>query len=356
MSKKGIILGYLFFVFVVILLHFLFQKDHLEMPVFNFEQEQQETEEFGQEVKSLTIEKGEGIREIGEKLKEQGLVKNALFFKIYAILTQAKNDFWPGEYYLNTNLSLRDLIKTLTNSPLAPEKTVTIIEGGTNMELKYILEKEGLIKDDFFATLMEISRDNALFVKYEFLNGIDYGEYDEKAILQGYLFPDTYRFYQETTSQIIIEKMLDNFNQKLNTEIRKKIKEKGKTIHEVMIMASLIEKEAALEQDRRLVSDIFWRRLREGWALESCATINYILGSPKERLSYEDTRISSPYNTYLHPGLPPGPINNPGLASIQAAVEPLENDYCCFLSTPEGKMIFSRTITEHNWNKGLYLK
>jgi len=149
---------------------------------------------------------------------------------------------------------------------------------------------------------------------------------------------------------------LDNFDQKLDAEMRKKIKESGKTILEIITMASLIEKEAALEQDRRLVSDIFWRRLKEGWALESCATVNYILGLPKKKLSYEDTRTPSAYNTYLHPDLPPSPINNPGLVSIQAAIEPLKNDYCCFLSTNEGKMIFSRTISEHNWNKELYLK
>ncbi len=358
MSKKGIILGYVFFVAVAILFYFLFQKDFLKTSSEISPETPLETSAenlINPEEKILTIEQGEGLKEIGEKLKEQGFIKNNLLFKAYVLLSRVKNDFWPGEYHLTTNISLKDLIKTLTGTPLAPEKTITIIEGMTNKELKEVLERESLITDDFFSALEEVSQDETLLAKYEFLESADNAGQDKEARLQGYLFPDTYRFYQETTSVAVIEKMLDNFNEKLDSEMRKEIAESGKTIYEMITMASLIEKEAALDQDRRLVGDVFWRRLKEGWALESCATVNYILGSPKERLTYDDTRTTSLYNTYLHQGLPPGPINNPSLSSIKAAIEPLKNDYCCFLSTDEGKIIFSKTITEHNRNKEIYL-
>lgn len=349
MPKKGIIIGYLFFIALVIFLYFLFQKNSPETPL------------TGQNagLKTLTIEKGEGLKEIGEKLKEQGFVKNRLFFEAYALLTRVKNNFWPGEYQLGQKTSLKDLIKLLTGMPPVQEKTLTIVEGWTNKEIEKFLKEQGLIKEgDFLQALEKISQDKELLEKYEFLaEAVDsYDQNEDMANLQGYLFPDTYRFYQETTAEAIIRKMLENFDKKLDSQLREEIKEAGRTIHETITMASLIEKEAALDQDRRLLADIFWKRLKIGWALESCATVNYILESPKPRLTYEDTRTPSSYNTYLHPGLPPGPINNPGISSIRAVIEPLKNDYCCFLSTAEGKIIFSKTTEEHNRNKEIYLK
>lgn len=349
MSKKGIIIGYLFFALVAVAFYFFYQKKSPEAPLIS----------QGEELKTLVIEKGEGLKEIGEKLEEQGLVKNRLLFEAYAFLARVKNNFWPGEYKIEEKIKLKDLINLLTGMPSVREKTLTIIEGWTNKDIDRFFTEQSLLKEgDFLQALEKISQDRELLKKYEFLAEAA-GSYDQDediANLQGYLFPDTYRFYQETTAGAIIGKMLENFDQKLDSRLREEIKKSGRTIYETITMASLIEKEAALEQDRRLVADIFWKRIKTGWALESCATVNYVLGAPKPRLSYEDTRTPSPYNTYLHPGLPPGPINNPGLSSIKAAIEPLKNDYCCFLSTPEGKIIFSKTTEEHSRNKGIYLK
>ncbi len=349
MSKKGIMLGYVVFIILAIFLYFFLQTTSPEVSLTNQELE----------LKTFVIEKGEGLKEIGQKLKDQGFIKNSKLFEFYAFLSQARNKFWPGEYHLNTGINLKELVKTLISEPLAREKTVTLIEGWTNKETGAFLEKEELaIQDDFFTALDEISRDEEILNKYEFLPEAVEKSFveDSQAKLQGYLFPDTYRFYEQTTAQAIIKKMLENFDQKLDSQLRTKIKESGRTIFEMITLASLIEKEAALDQDRRLIADIFWKRLDAGWALESCATINYILGASKPRLSFEDTRTPSPYNTYLNSGLPPGPINNPGLSAIRAAIEPLENDYCCFLSTDEGKVIFSQTIEEHNRNKAIYFE
>ncbi|MBL7141548.1 endolytic transglycosylase MltG [Patescibacteria group bacterium] len=349
MSKKGIMLGYVVFIILAIFLYFFLQTTSPEVALTNQELE----------LKTFVIEKGEGLKEIGQKLKDQGFIKNSKLFEFYAFLSQARNKFWPGEYHLNTGINLKELVKTLISEPLAREKTVTLIEGWTNKETGVFLEKEELaIQDDFFTALDEISRAEEILNKYEFLPEAVEKSFieDSQAKLQGYLFPDTYRFYEQTTAQAIIKKMLENFDQKLDSQLRTKIKESGRTIFEMITLASLIEKEAALDQDRRLIADIFWKRLNADWALESCATINYILGTAKPRLSFEDTRIPSPYNTYLNSGLPPGPINNPGLSAIRAAIEPLENDYCCFLSTDEGKVIFSQTIEEHNRNKAIYFE
>lgn len=355
MSKKGIVFGYLVFVILVIGLYFFFSKTSDEV---SFVSEESDVDQ-GLELQTFIIEKGEGLKDIGQKLKAQGLIKNSKLFEFYAFLSQAKNKFWPGEYNLNLDMNLKDLIKSLTSTPLALEKTVTIIEGWTNKEVGAFLQEQNLVtQEDFLTALNEISQDKEFLGKYGFLSEVKGKSFtkDSHAELQGYLFPDTYRFYKQTTAHAIIKKMLENFDEKLSIQLREKAKQSGRTIFEIITMASLIEKEAALDQNRRLIADIFWKRLGVGWALESCATINYILGDSKARLSFEDTRTPSPYNTYLNPGLPPGPINNPGISAIKAAVEPLESDYCCFLSTDEGKVIFSQTIEEHNRNKLEYLK
>ncbi|MDD5625630.1 MAG: endolytic transglycosylase MltG [Patescibacteria group bacterium] len=339
MEKKGIIIGYLVFVVLAIGLYFFF--NHSSKPVVTENQ-----------VQTFIVEKGEGLNDIAAKLKDKGIISNVKLFELYAFLTNTRNKFLAGEYSLNKGMTLNDLIKSLTSQAVAQEKTVTIIEGLTNKEIGAVLEKAGLVSQtDFLAALEKMSQDQTLYSTYDFL-----ASQPESNNLEGYLFPDTYKFFKDTTSEAIIKKMLDNFGKKLDDQLRADIKKSNKIIFEIITMSSIVEKEAALDQDRRLVADIFWKRLKENWALESCATINYILGTPKVRLSFDDTRTPSPYNTYLHRGLPPGPINNPGLSSIRATIYPLDSDYCCFLSTSEGKIIFSQTIEEHNKNKAEYLK
>ena len=350
MKKGGAFLSYLIFVVLVLFLYFQFNpeqptKEELISPTKNVSLEE----------KRFIIEKGDGLKEITNKLKEQGIIKNGLFFQAYAFLSNVRDNFLPGEYDLPKEVSLKNLLSLLSTSPLASEKTITIIEGWDNRKIALCIEENDLVsQDDFFKALETLRVDTDFLSLYEFFpKNID--ELKVSEVFQGYLFPDTYRFYEETTAEAIIKKMIANFAQKLDSELISGADNIGKTIPEIITLASLVEKEAALDQDRRLVADIFWNRIKVNWALESCATINYILGEPKERLSFEDTRIPSPYNTYLHAGLPPGPINSPSLSSIKAVIYPLENNYCCFLSNPEGRIIFSKTIEEHNRNKQIHL-
>jgi len=350
MKKGGAFLSYLIFVVLVLFLYFQFNpeqptKEELISPTKNVSLEE----------KRFIIEKGDGLKEITNKLKEQGVIKNGFFFQAYAFLSNVRDNFLPGEYDLPKEVSLKNLLSLLSTSPLASEKTITIIEGWDNRKIALYLEENDLVsQDDFFKALENLRVDTDFLSLYEFFpKNID--ELKISEVFQGYLFPDTYRFYEETTAEAIIKKMIANFAQKLDSELISGADNIGKTIPEIITLASLVEKEAALDQDRRLVADIFWNRIKVNWALESCATINYILGEPKERLSFEDTRIPSPYNTYLHAGLPPGPINSPSLSSIKAVIYPLENNYCCFLSNSEGRIIFSKTIEEHNRNKQIHL-
>ncbi|MDA2935769.1 endolytic transglycosylase MltG [Patescibacteria group bacterium AH-259-L05] len=343
MKKKGIWLGYIIFALIIIFLYFSFQDSG------------------GGEGKEreilFSIEKGQGVKEISERLEQEGFVKNSKLFQLYSFLSNARTKFLPGEYRLPREISFKELVGFLTSRPLAPETSVTIVEGLTNSEIAQVLEENDIVaQDDFFTALDELSQDQEFINTYEFLSDEVLNVPIDEARFQGYLFPDTYRFYQETSAEAVIRKMVKTFDEKLNTDIRAKVKGLDKSIHEVITLASIVEKEADLDQDRRLIADVFWSRLSINWALQSDATVNYILNTSKLQPTFEDTRTPSPYNTYLHPGLPPGPINNPSFSAISATVDPIENDYCCFLVTPDGINIFSLTIKEHNYNKAKYLK
>lgn len=180
--------------------------------------------------------------------------------------------------------------------------------------------------------------------------------------LEGYLFPDTYRVYSDASVEEIVIKMLANFDSKLSVKMRQDIKAQGKTIYEIVIMASLIEKEAPINyadsenKDARLVSDIFWGRLKTGQALQSDATLSYLLSDNNSSHSGSDLEIDSPYNSYKYPGLPPTPICNPGLKALEAAIYPIKTDYNYFLTSRDGKIYYARTYDEHLSNKYKYLK
>ncbi len=181
--------------------------------------------------------------------------------------------------------------------------------------------------------------------------------------LEGYLFPDTYRVYASSSARELVVKMLSNFDKKLTAKMRSDIKAQGRSIYEVVILASIIEKEAPIDYqtgdnyDARLIAGVFLNRLKIGQGLQSDATLSYIYNDNKPAHSGAELEIDSPYNTYKYRGLPPGPICNPGLLALEAAIYPLETDYNYFL-TPKGKstVIYARTYEEHLQNKYKYLK
>jgi UPF0755 protein len=181
--------------------------------------------------------------------------------------------------------------------------------------------------------------------------------------LEGYLYPDTYRVFASSTPEEIITKMLSNFDKKLTPQMREDIAASGHTINQIVTMASIIEKEAPISyqtgdnRDARIISGIFWRRLKNDQPLQSCATLAYVLGVDKKQYSGTDTQVNSPYNTYVNRGLPPGPISNPGILAIEAAIYPLASDYNYFL-TPSGsqKIVYAATYEEHLRNKEKYLE
>ena len=244
------------------------------------------------------------------------------------------------------------------------DRSVTLIEGWNSQQIadKLAASQLGFSADDFlqisgypkknYQSLPANKWPQDFSGSYEFLQ--DKPKY---LGLEGYLFADTYRFHPSSSPEEVIIKLLDNFDRQLNTKMRQDIERQGKTIYQVVTMASLLEKEVRSEKDMKLVSDIFWRRIKNGQRLESCATLAYILGENKPQYSYEETRIDSPYNTYINDGLPPGPIDSPSLKALKAAIYPTSNNYNFFLTRPDnGETVFSRDFEEHKANKAKYLK
>ncbi len=249
-------------------------------------------------------------------------------------------------YYRNVYLDNKK--KEQAKLAARPEKVITIIEGWNIKQIDNYLSEQGLAKDQKIATF----KVKDYQADYSFL-----ADAPAKADLEGYLFPDTYRVFASTTADEIVRKMLDNFESKVNQEMLTEISRQKKTLHQVVTMASIVEKEVTSRKDMKIVAGIFWDRIKNGQALESCATLAYILGENKPQYTYEDTRIDSPYNTYINRGLTPGPIANPGLNAISAAIYPTYTDYNYFLSRPDTKeTVFSRTYEEHTANKQKYLK
>lgn len=241
---------------------------------------------------------------------------------------------------------------------LKPEHTIRLLEGWSINDMANYFENEDIFKrDDFISATKLESYEDDLISRFSFLE-----DKPEEVDLQGYLYPDTYRIFTDASANSVVLRMLENFDNKLTAEMREEIENQGKSIYEILTMASLIEKEAPINYqtgdnyDAKMISGIFWQRIENRQALQSCATLAYILGENKERYSQADTRIESPYNTYLNPGLPPGPITNPGILAIEAAIYPESNQYNYFL-TPSGTrdVIYSRTHNEHVLNKDKYL-
>lgn len=229
-----------------------------------------------------------------------------------------------------------------------PEIQLRVIEGWNRKQIQSSWEQAGII----FTKPLKEETAGAWSSRFDFLKGVP-----AKDSLEGYLFPDTYRIYASSTSETAIEKLLANFADKVTPEMIADIKRQGRTLPEVITLASLIEKEVRSSADMEIVSGIFWNRLERRQPLQSCATLAYILGENKPQYSEADTKIDSPYNTYQHYGLPPAPIANPGLRAILAALHPSTTPYNYFLTRPDtGETVFSKTYEEHLRNKAKYLK
>jgi len=304
-----------------------------------------------QEEKIFIIERGEGTREIALNLEKEGLIKSGPLFQLYTLWKGVSGNLQAGNYLLSPSMTIPEITKNLVSGEVIRIK-ITIPEG---FNLAEVIQE--LLESYPNSYRIKELKVNSFQEDFEFLK-----DAPPEANLEGFLFPDTYYFKKQETEnkkqkiEEIVQKMLTNFDKKLTPDLKTEINRQNKTIFEIVIMASLIEKEVKTFEDKKLVSGILWKRLEAGIPLQVDATITYITGKKTTKILKTELQIDSPYNTYKYKGLPLGPISNPGLESILAAVYPEDSDYWYYLSTPEGETIFSKALEEHNIAKAKYLK
>jgi len=297
--------------------------------------------------KIFKIVKGDGNATVGKNLEKEGLISNNWYFYYYIRSHGLLNKLFPGEYLLNGSMTIPEITAIITNPQKVYER-VTFIEGWTAKQMADELSNHGFDGDAF---LFLVKNPPAEIVsQFKSLS-----DKPKDAALEGYLFPDTYYFSKDATPDGILKKILDNTDTQIITDIASAAKAQNKSLFQILTMASIVEKEVKTDADRALVSGIFWNRIKIGQALQSDATLTYILGDKDAAHSGAQLATDSPYNSYQNKGLPPGPISNPGLASIIAAIHPQDSAYNYFLTDLKtGQTIFSKTYDEHLANKVKY--
>lgn len=291
------------------------------------------------------IEKGSNAILIAENLKKQGLIRNSKTFRLYMRLTGTDNKIKAGNYLLSSSMDVSEIIKILTSGKTVVQ-TVTIPEGYNLKQITKLLSDKGIVNEAKFKQALQKSYD------YPFLQPLQAGS----GYLEGYLFPDTYSISYGLTEEEIVNMLLKRFYEVVYLPFNDHLIKKGLSWHEVITLASIVEREGKAKEELPVIAGVFYNRINQGWKLESCATVQFLLPQPKEVLTLKDLEINSPYNTYLNPGLPPGPIAAPGLAAIKAAISPRETDYLFFVANNDGTHVFSETFSEHLSAKNKVIK
>lgn len=317
------------------------------------------------------VKKGEGAKEIAQDLENNKLIANKNYFLFYLWQNGKSSKLQSGKYSLDASHSVKDIAdKIISGDAVREEISIIIPEGFRMSEIEKRLVESRLIKRDDLINFNYDSSNPVWDKHYDFLYNSCKGRW---CILEGYLFPDTYNFPTDDLLSVdeVAIKFLDNFDKKtklLRDEMGTRElafitdfynlppKPRKMDFHDIVIMASIIEKEVQTPGDMKMVSGVLWKRISIGMPLQVDAPIVYITGKKTGEITLNDLRIDSSYNTYLRKGLPPAPISNPGLNAIDAALNPIQNDYLYYLSKPTGETVFSKTLEEHNKAKNLYLK
>ncbi len=293
------------------------------------------------------VKHGQNAWIVATHLENERIVRNRFGF-LYALARLKKIDggMVAGEYGLSPTLSSREIaLRITTGQSLSQDIRVTFPEGFTALQIAKRLTEEGLPGEKFLSLTKESME--KWRVEFTFLQSVP-----SEGGLEGFLFPDTYRFDRQADAEALVRTFLGTFQKKAWPILEA---ENPSGAFSTLILASIVETEVQSDRDRAMVADLFLRRLAIGQPLQSDATVKYILGKNKVQHSFAETRTDSPYNTYMNKGLPPGPIANPGLSAITATLHPTHNENLYFLSDPKtGETIFSKTFEEHVQNKSIH--
>jgi len=292
----------------------------------------------------FTIVKGESFRDIGAELSQNSLIKSITVFKMYAIVTGKAQRFQPGVYTLSRAMSVPEMVALLTRGG-RNEISVTIPEGSTLRDIDAILADKGILEKNALVSYPM----HTLQSQYPFL--------EQVGSLEGFLFPDTYRFHINSSPEIVVRTLLNNFEAKAWPLLS----DTG-TWYDYLILASFLEREVPEFEDRRVVAGILLKRLKLGMPFQVDATVSYakcagaVQECEKPVITQSDLDIASPYNTYRRLGWTPTPISNPGESAVKAAISPKASPYLFYLSAQDtGETIYARTFDEHRINRSKYL-
>ena len=297
--------------------------------------------------KTIVIETGESSASITKKLADNGIIKDTKLFDIYLRTSGKAQAIKAGNHTLGANMTMPEILDNLSKSEIS-EVWITIPEGWRIDQIAAYLENKKLVRARDFAKQAIVDDYKA---DYDFLQYLPTG-----TTLEGYLFPDTYKVAAEPTADSVIRKMLDNFGEKFDQKYRDDATSQNWPIQKLITFASIVEKESGRDADREIIAGIFKNRLDQDMPLQSDATVTYITGRPDTRPTIEETKTESPYNTYLHTGLPPGPVGNPGIKAVQDALYPTKTPYLYFISDADGVAHFASTYEEHQANIERYLE
>lgn len=319
--KAGIVSIAIFFLLLGALYHF---KRYIHSPISPLPQPM-----------IFPLPKGASFKTTLARLEQMGLITNPFYFELLARSAGKQGSLKAGEYALETGMTPAQLLEMITEGR-SLQFTLTVPEGFTMKDIARRLEELGAgTSREFFDT----ARNPATLRRYEV----------EADSFEGYLFPDTYHFAKGSELKVVLGMMADHFMKKVRTEeILRQVESSGFTLHEILTLASLIEKETALAEEKELISAVFHNRLKKKMLLQCDPTVIYAMRDFDGNIRKKDLQIDSPYNTYRYRGLPPGPIANPGLGSILAALHPTQSDALYFVSKKDGGHHFSSSLEEHN--------
>nr|WP_319397209.1 endolytic transglycosylase MltG [uncultured Desulfobacter sp.] len=283
---------------------------------------------------TFTVSSGQHLSAIARNLQDQELISNLIAFKLYVRIKKSGTRIKAGEYAMNTGMSPKTILNLLTSGKNKLYR-ITLPEGLNMEEIAMLVQKAGLCSSkDFLAVCNDLKFINELKIP--------------GMTLEGYLFPDTYFFSKETDCKTLITKMVSTFNKTFNDKWKARAKELDLSVHEVVILASIIEKETGNAKERPIISSVFHNRLKRNMRLESDPTVIYGVSDYHGKIRYKHLRRVTPYNTYKINGLPAGPIANPGALALKAALYPARTNYLFFVSKNDTTHQFSTNLRDHN--------
>lgn len=308
--------------------------------------------------KVIKIGEGLNLKEIENYLKENKVIKSSFVFDMTIRLLRGEKEIKAGEYLFDKPYSGFEIAKKIITGDYGIEyKKILIKEGMTIDEIGNLLEKEELVKkDDFLKFTGCCARNITAMERIDFTEYYNLNINPFNNMLEGYFFPDTYFFPKNADPGEIIKLVLKNFNKKITDDLKEEILTSGRGFYDILIMASILEKEAITYYDKQMVADILWKRLDKNMALQVDASLQYTTGKNTFELSKKDLKENSPYNTYKYKGLPITPISNPGIQSIRAAIFPKSNPYWFYMSDEFNIIHYSEDYDEHKSNVAQYLR